>query len=120
VFILGFGTGVGEVLAAKRWGGSCEILPVPVPRSDSLEAAMLSAGRQARFWLFSPEEPAARVLDRWLVHRAIGSTYDPEREAVENYVPTKPAARYDAFVFLPHTHHLEALDWPSGLARCRR
>jgi erythromycin esterase-like protein len=120
VFIVGFGTGVGDVLAAKRWGGSCETLSTPVPRPDSLEGKMLAAGERDRIWLFSPEKPAPEVLTRWVPHRAIGATFDPTREAYENYVPTQLAERYDAFIFLPHTHRLQALDWPSGLARCSR
>jgi hypothetical protein len=81
---------------------------------------MLAAGEEDRLWLLSPEEPASQILKRWIAHRAIGSTYDPAREAQENYVPTQIASRYDAFIFLPHTRPLQALDWPSGVARCRR
>jgi erythromycin esterase-like protein len=120
VFIVGFGTGVGEVLAARHWGGACEVLPTPPPRPDSLEAAMLGSGAGDRLWLFPPGAPATRLLARWIAHRAIGTTYDPAREPIENYVPTITPARYDAFVFLPETRALQALDWPSGEARCMR
>jgi erythromycin esterase-like protein len=118
VFILGFGTGGGEVLAARRWGGPCEVLPTPTPRRDSLEAAMLAGGQQERLWLFQAGEPAVRSMTRWIAHRAIGSTFDPIREPSDNYVPTRLAVRYDAFIFLPQTRPLQALDWPSGEARC--
>jgi erythromycin esterase-like protein len=118
VFIVGFGTGVGEVLAAQRWGGRCEIFPTPFPRSDSLEAAMLAAVTQDSVWLFSPGAPATRLLEHWRAHRAIGTTYDPARERTENYVPSRVAARYDAFVFVPRTRALQALDHPAGVPRC--
>jgi erythromycin esterase-like protein len=120
VFILGFGTGVGEVVAARRWGDPCEVLPIPAPRRDSLEAAMLAGGEQERLWLFPAGEPATRSLTQWIAHRAIGSTFEPASEARDNYVPTRLAVRYDAFLFLPHTGPLQVLDWPSGEARCSR
>jgi hypothetical protein len=120
VFILGFGAGVGEVLAARRWGGPCEILPIPAQRRDSLEAAMLAGGEQERLWFFRAGELTTRSMTRWIAHRAIGSTFDPMREPSDNYVPTQAPVRYDAFMFLPQTRPLQALDWPSGEARCGR
>ena len=119
VFIVGFGSGTGEVIAATRWGGQCRVMPVPVPRADSLEAALLATGDGDRLLLFGAGRPATPLLSRWLAHRAIGVVYDIEREAVVHYVPTRFAERYDAFVFLPHTKPLAVLDWPSGDPRCR-
>ena len=53
--------------------------------------------------------PAAATLRRTLPHRAIGVVFDPQRERRENYVPTRLAERYDAFVFIPYTHALNPL-----------
>ena len=44
-----------------------------------------------------------------LPHRAIGVVFKPEDERWANYVPTRLAERYDAFVFLPYTRALEPL-----------
>ena len=42
-------------------------------------------------------------------HRAIGVTYDPQREHLGNYVPTILPQRYDAFIFIAETDVLSPL-----------
>ena len=48
-------------------------------------------------------------LDEPRVHRAIGVVYDPHFERFGNYVPTRLARRYDAFIHVDRTHALDAL-----------
>ncbi|MDG0793908.1 erythromycin esterase family protein [Cohnella ginsengisoli] len=56
--------------------------------------------------LLEDAEPALR--ESALGHRAIGVVYHPEYER-GNYVPTKLAERYDAFIFLDRTTALAPL-----------
>ena len=104
VLAVGFGTATGQVLAARAWDGDGELMPVPPPRPDSLEAALVDAGGGDRLLVLDPLAAPTRVLHRALPHRAIGVVFDPRREPFNNYIPTVLPARYDAFVFLPQTH----------------
>ena len=109
VFALGFGTATGTVLAARTWEGRRETMQTPLPRPDSLEAALLASGGGDRILILDRAAPATAWLRRALPHRAIGVVFDPRREPWNNYVPTLLADRYDAFVFLPYTRALEPL-----------
>jgi erythromycin esterase-like protein len=109
VFALGLGTAAGTVLAARTWEGRRRIMETPFPRPDSLEAALLVNGDGDRIFILDRTSAAAATLRRTLPHRAIGVVFDPQRERYENYVPTRLAERYDAFVFIPYTHALTPL-----------
>ena len=109
VFALGFGTATGTVLAARAWEGSRETMAVPLPRPDSLEAALLAAGDADRVLFLDRVAPGGALRRFMLPHRAIGVVFKPEDERWANYVPTRLAERYDAFVFLPYTRALEPL-----------
>ena len=109
VFAVGFGTATGTVLAARRWEGRRETMETPEPRPDSLEAALLAAGDGDRFLILDGESPVIEPLRAPIPHRAIGVIFIPEREKLSNYVSTRLAERYDAFVFLPHTRALDPL-----------
>lgn len=109
VFAVGFGTATGSVLAARRWEGARRTMRTPLPRRDSLEAALLAAGGGDRVLILDRGSPAARALRRTLPHRAIGVVFDPRREHSLNYVPSRLVERYDAFVFLPQTQALGPL-----------
>ena len=108
-FITGMGTATGSVLAAQAWEGRRLIMETPLPRPDSLEAALLNAGDGNSLLIFDRAAPATATLRTVLPHRAIGVVYAPQRERWMNYVPTRLAERYDAFVFFPYTHALSPL-----------
>jgi erythromycin esterase-like protein len=112
VFIVGFSTAQGSVLAARRWGGAVEEMATPAPRSDSLEAALLTAGVGDSFMLFTGERQTLAPLRGTRPHRAIGVVFVPGEESQQNYVPTRVVQRYNALLFLPHTRALDALPMP--------
>ncbi|MFI5585603.1 erythromycin esterase family protein [Amycolatopsis sp. NPDC051758] len=108
VVTVGFGTHRGSVVAADRWGGPVRRMPVEPARPDSLEGVLHEA---------VPGEDSLYVFDaaegrEWSAelrgHRAIGVVHRGG-----GYVPTVPAARYDAFVHCDETtaitplHHWE-------------
>lgn len=111
VFILGFGTGTGSVLAGSSWGGAVQTMAIPQPPPGSLEGLLLGWVEQDSFWSW----PAAAIqVPRIQVpHRAIGVIYDPSRENPGNFVPSRLDQRYDAFIFLRHTQPLRPLH-PAG------
>ena len=109
VFVVGLGTATGTVSAARTWEGRRHTMQTPLPRPDSIEAALLASGGGDRLLILDPASPATAVLRRPLPHRAIGVVFDPRLEPWRNYIPTRLALRYDAFIFLPVTHALEPL-----------
>lgn len=109
VFLVGLGTGSGSMLAARRWEGRRETMHTPPPRPDSLEAAFLAAGEDDRLLLLGRRGPLAAPLLEPVPHRAIGVVFTAEHERRANYVPTRLAERYDAFIFLPSTRALTPL-----------
>lgn len=109
VHLVGFGSHSGSVVAARGWGESREIMPVPAAIIGSWEAELhraLGADRVLRTstWIDRPELMAHRG------HRAIGVVYHPEREHLGNFVPTVLPQRYDSFLYLDRTEALHAVE----------
>jgi erythromycin esterase len=107
VYIVGFGTYAGSVIASSYWGGPTTTMTVPAAQAGSWEA------------LLHQTAPADKLinLQRWRMdksltqrrgHRAIGVVYNPKREA-GNYVPSDLPNRYDAFIFIDKTQALHPL-----------
>nr|WP_237330430.1 erythromycin esterase family protein [Streptomyces sp. BA2] len=137
--LVGFGSYEGTVIAADSWGARPRVLSVPPAPEGSLEQRMHQAlpGQQALF-LFGPDpdlDPdhgfraggeGANWSEHERDHRAIGVVYRPSRERWGNYVATRLAQRYDAFLYLDRTTALTPLHsdrtdtaeeetWPTGM-----
>ncbi len=107
--IVGFGSHRGSVIAANRWGGQMERMPVPAAREGTHEDALHTAGEEDKLLVFAD---AGGDLGPFLDprgHRAIGVVYDPNRERYGNYVPTVLPLRYDAFLYIDETRALQPL-----------
>ncbi|WP_017572518.1 erythromycin esterase family protein [Nocardiopsis halotolerans] len=126
VVIVGFGTYEGRVTAAREWGETPEPMPVSAAREGSVEDLLHGAVQgDAGLLILTGEEANDPFGDEILPHRAIGVVYHPGRDRRRNYVPTVLGERYDAFVFVDHTHALTPLHsverdsgeeetWPTG------
>lgn len=124
---VGFGTYRGTVTAASRWDGPAEFKRVPPARPGSYEAMFHDAGLPACY--LGMKRLLKWEADAWLFQtrdeRAIGVVYDPLREAIGNYVPSRLADRYDAYFYFDETLAVEPLDpgpeppgletYPSGM-----
>jgi erythromycin esterase len=108
VYLVGFGTYVGSVIAGEAWGAPMEEIEVPEAREGSIEHQLHLESVDNRYLLFNTED-LQRKYETSIRHRAIGVVYDPERERYGNYVPTKLSQRYDAFVFIDETKALHPL-----------
>ncbi len=107
VFILGFSTYQGGVVAGSAWESPRETMTVPPAQPKSLDYALHNTGHpQALFFL--NDLPADHVLAQTVGQRAIGVVYNPAQEA-GNYVPTRTPLRYDALLFISETHPLTPL-----------
>lgn len=108
VFLTGFGTYSGSVIAGQEWGANMQVMQVPPARNGSIEQQLHQQSVDNRYYIFNAEDLDAQ-FDAPLRHRAIGVVYNPENERYGNYVPTVLAQRYDAFIFLNETEALHAL-----------
>jgi len=112
VFLIGFGSYRGSVIAGEAWGAPMEIMKVPPARNGSIEDALHGMSNHDRYFIFSEE--ADELFYKRIGHRAIGVVYHPERERYGNYVPTVMSQRYDAFIFIDETKALHALHLHPG------
>lgn len=108
VALVGFGSHHGTVVAAPMWGAAAEVVAVPPARPGSVEHRLHRLlPERALLILSHGDRPdwLARETD----HRAIGVVYDPSFEKWGNYVPTRLADRYDAFIWCDQTTALHPL-----------
>lgn len=108
VYLVGFGSYKGSVIAGEEWGAPMKVMRVPEAREGSIEHRLHQQKGENRYLLFDTDE-ARKEFDTSIKHRAIGVVYSPERERYGNYVPSVMAQRYDAFIYLDQTTALHPL-----------
>ncbi len=109
VFLIGFGTNQGEVLAGSSWGAARQLMTLPNGAENSIEMVFDKIGKPNFYLIFDEFLKTVPVLNRFIGHRAVGVVYNPARENQGNYVPTILSERYDAFIFLKATTALSPL-----------
>jgi erythromycin esterase-like protein len=116
VFLVGFGSYRGSVIAAKEWEAPTERMQLPAAREGSWEDVLHHAGMANKLLLLRE----LRRNDAYLTargHRAIGVVYHPEYEQYGNYVPTVLPRRYDAFCYLDETRALHPLEMHAAMEK---
>ena len=106
VFLAGFATYTGKVIAAEGWGSPMEEMDVPFARDGSIEAELHNENPNDRMLIFNKEKLR---LDQSIPHRAIGVVYNPENERTGNYVPSIIPLRYNALIYIDETKALHPL-----------
>ncbi len=109
VFSLGFSTRTGDVIAGTQWGSPLRRAELPLPPEQSVEEMFSRHDALQFFVLFEEGDEEFEFFDHRPGHRAVGVVYHPDREHLGNYVPTNPAARYDALIYLDETSALTPL-----------
>jgi erythromycin esterase-like protein len=108
LFIVGFGTHRGTVIAADEWGVNFEKMIVPPAQEGSWEDLMHKAGPHDKLLLFNDHN---RLLYSGKIgHRAIGVIYNPKYEHYGNYVKSVMSKRYDAFIYVNSTNALTPME----------
>lgn len=107
VYIVGFGSYQGTVIAADEWGADMKVMNVPAAQTGSWEDILHRQSANDKIVL-STELKQTEGFERTLGNRAIGVVYNPNQER-GNYVPSNIANRYDAFVFINKTTALRPL-----------
>jgi erythromycin esterase len=108
VYLIGFGTYGGTVIAGQEWSALMQEMDVPPAREGSFEYGLHQEAARDRYLLFGAND-LQRKYHSAMHHRAIGVVYNPERERQSNYVPSIMAERYDALIYLDETRALHPL-----------
>ena len=108
IYLVGFASYEGSVIAGEEWGAQMEEMDVPQAREGSIEQILHRESPQDRYLLFNTGT-GELLYDTQVHHRAIGVVYDPQRERYGNYVPSVLSDRYDALVYLDQTRALHPL-----------
>jgi erythromycin esterase len=104
VFLVGFTTYQGEVLAAKSWSGKRKTLKIPPAQKHSLEYLLHQQGIPQFYLIFEPQDPPQHLLG----NRAIGVVYRPQSDYL-HYVPSWVPKRYDALFYFYNTTPLQVI-----------
>ncbi|CAD5265451.1 MULTISPECIES: erythromycin esterase family protein [unclassified Imperialibacter] len=108
VFLVGFGSYKGSVVAASGWGQRLQYMMVPPAITGSWEDLLQKSRLQNTYFLMDDFKQNAFFYNE-IGHRAIGVVYNPDTEKRGNYVPSVIPARYDAFMFFEETKALHSL-----------
>ena len=111
VYIVGFGTYSGTVIASTEWGVDYQVTNVPPAQAGSWEDLMHKAGARNQYLLFTDKN--RENFSKTIGHRAIGVVYRPEHEQYGNYVPSIMSSRYDSFIFVNKSNALHPLSLES-------
>jgi erythromycin esterase-like protein len=107
VYLVGFSSYEGTVIAGENWGAPMQEMPLPPARKGSIEDILHREADGNCYLLFS-DKKQERFSER-IAHRAVGVVYDQEREKNRNYVPSVLAERYDALIHIDQTSALHPL-----------
>jgi erythromycin esterase len=107
VYIVGFASYEGSVIAARMWGAEMEKMNVPPAEKNSIEYLLHADSSENKLILLNG--PYLKdEFKNYVGHRAIGVVYNPDYEH-GNYVPTLLPSRYDALIFIDKSSSLHAL-----------
>ncbi len=107
VYVIGFSSYTGSVIASSSWGSPMQEMEVPNAKPGSLEKYLHDKYSGNNKVLIFKEEKDT-VFEKQLPHRAIGVVYHPLAER-GNYVPSIMPQRYDALIFLDSTRGVHPL-----------
>ncbi len=109
VFLVGFGSYSGKVIAGRKWGAPMQTMELPEARNGSWEYILHHAGKENKLLIMEDYTNMDAFMERHIGHRAVGVVYNAQYEQYGNYVPSILPLRYDAFVFLDKTRDLYPL-----------
>jgi erythromycin esterase-like protein len=108
VFIVGFGTYQGSVIAAEGWGQPYKRMEVPKAQQGSWEDILHAVSPDNKI-VISKEIMENKLLKKEIGHRAIGVIYHADEAQFGYFVPSVMPKRYDAFVFIDKTSALHPI-----------
>lgn len=113
VYLAGFASYEGSVIAGNYWGSPMKNMPVPPAIKSSVEYKLHKEQGENALVIFKDNPEMQEHFSETMGHRAIGVVYNPERER-GNYVPSRMFNRYDALLYLEQTMALHPLKMDPG------
>lgn len=108
VFLIGFTTYQGKVMAGSNWGSPMKEMTIPPAISNSIEHKLNKIDMDSFYLLFDKEDRKEKNL-KVTGNRAVGVVYNPRGDK-RQFVPTIVPLRYDALFFFKETTALKVLD----------
>lgn len=107
VFLIGFTSYQGEVMAGSTWGGRMKKMTIPSAIINSIEHELNQLEKDQFYLIYDEEE---RLEKNLFVtgNRAVGVVYNPKRDE-NQFVPTIVPLRYDALFFFKKSTALRVL-----------
>lgn len=107
VFLIGFTTFQGKVIAGSSWGAPMKEMTIPPAVSNSIEQELNKVALGQFYLIFDKKDRKEKNL-KVMGNRAVGVVYNP-REDIRQFVPTIVPMRYDALFFFKNTSALRVL-----------
>lgn len=107
VFLIGFTSYEGKVMAGSSWGAPMEEMIIPPAVSNSIEHKLNKINQDQFYMIFDEENQKGRNL-KVTGNRAVGVVYNPRGDR-RQFVPTIVPMRYDALFFFKETSALHVL-----------
>lgn len=109
VFLIGFTTYEGKVMAGSSWGSEMEEMTIPKATRNSVESKLNETGLEAFYLIFDEQDRSDEKMNQVLGNRAVGVVYNPRNDN-RQFVPTILPLRYDAIIYFRETKALQPLD----------
>jgi erythromycin esterase-like protein len=103
VYLLGFTTYQGTVVAADRWGGPHRVHNLRPASADSYAGMFHKAGLTDSLILLPRGSAVARALDSPRLKREFGVIYARDSELQSHYLRTRLARQFDAVIYVDRT-----------------
>jgi len=107
VFLIGFTTYEGRVIAGSNWGSPMQEMTIPPAIPNSIEHKLNQTDLESFYLIFDEADRKKKNL-KVMGHRAVGVVYSPWRDE-RQFVPTIIPMRYDALFFFKKTTALRVL-----------
>lgn len=107
VFLIGFSSYKGKVIAGSSWGEPMKTMSIPKAKSGSLENELNKVDLDSFYVIFDKKDREEQNL-KVVGHRAVGVVYNPNKDR-RQFVPTIVPLRYDALLFFKETTALHTL-----------
>ncbi len=107
VFLIGFTSYEGNVMAGSSWGSPMKEMTIPPAIANSIEHK-LNQIYQDQFYLIFDEDDKSDKNINVMGNRAVGVVYNPPRDD-RQFEPTIVTLRYDALFFFKKTTALRVL-----------
>ncbi len=101
VFLVGFTSYEGKVMAGSSWGAAMKEMTMPPAIANSIEAKLYKTNLDSSYIIFDKNDRKEKNL-KVMGNRAVGVVYTPSRDK-RQFVPTIVPMRYDALFFFKET-----------------